>query len=191
MDYVREQGYASLRCVWHIGCPHEIEPVRDVNHPDKPTSRAFLLAFREIFPTKQIPDLVSVTCCAQFVVSREAIRTRRREEYIEFRQWVLATSLDDGTSGRVFEYLWHSEQALFRLSCTNTILIKIAVVFGKDAVHCPDMSDCYCKLFGICGLTCNHENCESQWRFPPSLTLPEGWPKVGWDGEQRNFTGPL
>ena len=71
--------------------------------------------------------------------------------------------------------------------CTDPIV----VVFGKDAVHCPDMSNCYCKLFGICGLSCNHENCEGQWHFPPGLALPEGWPKVGWNGEERNFTGPL
>ena len=110
LDYVREQGYSSLRCVWHIGCPHEIEPVNDFNHSEKETSRLFLPAFKEIFPTMEVPDLVSVPCCAQFVVTNETIRTRRKEEYIEYRNWVLTTSLDDGVSGRVFEYLWHSKR---------------------------------------------------------------------------------
>ncbi|DAA79241.1 TPA_exp: Uncharacterized protein A8136_0014 [Trichophyton benhamiae CBS 112371] len=147
-DYIRENGYANLRCMRNLGCT---SPGR---HPlltpevwgelfngtaqgkaaaaaaasssadakgDAKGARAFI----------PVPDVVMVACCAQFAVSRDQIRLRPLEDYIHFRQWLFDTSLNDATSGRIFEYLWH-------------------IIFGKDAIYCPEEDTCYCKVYGRC-----------------------------------------
>jgi len=43
-------------------------------------------------------------------------------------KWLLDTPLNDFTSGRVFEYLWH-------------------VIFGREPVFCPEMDQCYRDLY--------------------------------------------
>lgn len=65
------------------------------------------------------------------------------------------------------------------------------VMFGKPAVHCPDPATCYCKLYGLCDLKCKKDGCESQYTLPKYATLPKGWPKIGWDGEDRHWKGDL
>lgn len=52
-----------------------------------------------------------MSCCAQFAVSKATILQRPREEYERYRRWLLETDLEDGLSGRVLEYSWHSEKA--------------------------------------------------------------------------------
>jgi hypothetical protein len=80
----------------------------------------------------------------------------------------METPLDDHVSGRVLEYSWH-------------------VIFGREAVHCPNARECYCKTYGLCGLECTEEGkCGERWPFPPYATLPNGWPGVGWNGEIRD-----
>lgn len=54
-------------------------------------------------------------------------------------------------------------------------------------MHCPDVGECYCRTFGLCGLRCEEGKCgDGMWPFPPSSTLPKGWPVVGWNGEIRD-----
>ena len=106
LTYILEQGYVNLRCVWTLGCPHEIHPL---DHPaDEITSethadQVYAAAFKELFPDAPIPESIGVSCCAQFAVSKATILQRPREEY--------ETDLKDGLSGRVLEYSWHSEKA--------------------------------------------------------------------------------
>jgi Protein of unknown function (DUF3431) len=68
---------------------------------------------------------------AQFAVTRDAIRSRPREDYVALREWLLATPLPDWQSGRVFEYLWH-------------------VLFGMPGVLCYERRKCECDVFGRC-----------------------------------------
>lgn len=66
------------------------------------------------------------------------------------------------------------------------------MIFGKEPVFCPSAEDCYCKLFGMCDLEClDAGSCEGQYTLPKYATLPQGWPRVGWDKEDRPFDGPL
>lgn len=65
------------------------------------------------------------------------------------------------------------------------------VIFGLNAVYCPDAGDCYCKLYGMCDLRCDEAGCDGRYTLPPYSTLPEDWPLTGWEGEARNFTGPI
>lgn len=59
-------------------------------------------------------------------------------------------------------------------------------------MYCPSAADCYCKVYGMCDLpNCEEGECDGQYDLPPYSTLPQGWPLVGWDGEERLFSGPL
>ncbi|KAK3897500.1 hypothetical protein C8A05DRAFT_19756 [Staphylotrichum tortipilum] len=181
---VKAEGYVNLRCVLLLGCPVEIHPREDAasaevrangTHPDGRPLRAnevYEQAFRELMPGMDVPERVGVSCCSQFAVSREAVRAHPREEYVRWREWLLATLLADDLSGRVFEYMWH-------------------IIFGKDAVYCPSPAECYCNVYGLCGLKCTGMQCEGRYDLPKYSTLPNGWPRVGWSGEARPFSGPL
>lgn len=85
----------------------------------------------ELFPDDPIPPVLSSACCAQFAVSRERILALPRKRYMDLRDWIDRTKLNDYLSGRVFEYLWH-------------------YIFTGAAVDCPSMSACYCDGFGVC-----------------------------------------
>ncbi|KAH0155825.1 hypothetical protein KCU67_g8551, partial [Aureobasidium melanogenum] len=171
LPYILEQGYVNLRCVWTLGCPHEIHPL---DHPvdevtgETSADQVYAAAFRGLFPDIPIPESIGVSCCAQFAVTRETILKRSREDYERYRWWLLETELEDSLSGRVMEYSWH-------------------VIFGKEAVFCPKAEDCYCKVYGLCDLHCDEEGkCHEQYTLPPYSTLPQGWPWYGWDGQWQN-----
>ncbi|KAH8807544.1 hypothetical protein F5884DRAFT_674713 [Xylogone sp. PMI_703] len=133
IDYVQNTGYANLRCIHIPGCPDEIRPFRENKSEDKPHEIAFAEAWQAIFgrdvPT---PEIIAVPCCSQWAASRAQILQRKKEEYIRYRQWLLDTPLDDATSGRVLEYLWH-------------------IFMMQDPVYCPDIGQCYCDVYGRCG----------------------------------------
>ncbi|KAI0893137.1 hypothetical protein F4806DRAFT_477131 [Annulohypoxylon nitens] len=120
LPYVREAGYVNLRCVWVIGCPAEIRPFqdedegpRDQKHPS--AKGVFRRAFEQLFPEIPVPELVAVSCCSQFAVSRDTIQRHSKERYLQFRDWLLKTPLDDGTSGRVMEFSWHSKSSSLQI----------------------------------------------------------------------------
>ncbi|KAI0149139.1 hypothetical protein BJ166DRAFT_57333 [Pestalotiopsis sp. NC0098] len=175
LPYLQENGYVNLRCVWVIGCPAEIRPVEDEANRDDAhpmTKDIYKQAFDELLPDLPMPEVVGVSCCSQFAVTRETIQSRPQSDYVRYRQWLLETSLDDGRSGRVLEFSWH-------------------IIFGKEPVYCPSASDCYCKVFGLCDLSCSDGSCDGRYTLPPYSTLPAGWPRIGWNGEARDFNGPL
>ncbi|KAI0836197.1 hypothetical protein F5Y06DRAFT_274441 [Hypoxylon sp. FL0890] len=185
LPYVREAGYVNLRCVWVIGCPAEIRPFDD-EEPEafndeeqregaakKPVSAkgVFRRAFQELLPEVPVPTLVAVSCCSQFAVTRDTIQRHSKERYVRFRDWLLDTPLEDSLSGRVMEFSWH-------------------IIFGKEAYHCPSAKECYCKVFGLCDLACSDSSCDGRYILPPYATLPEGWPKLGWEHEDRGYIEP-
>lgn len=118
LPVVLEEGYVNLRCVWALGCPAEIRPLLEgavqpgKSSDDQSDARAgsyYKDAFEELFPEFEVPQIVGVSCCAQFAVSGQRIRQRPRSDYERYRQWILNTRLSDDLSGRIFEYSWHSE----------------------------------------------------------------------------------
>ncbi|KAH6842934.1 hypothetical protein B0I37DRAFT_383229 [Chaetomium sp. MPI-CAGE-AT-0009] len=213
LPYIQSSGYINLRCVWVLGCPAEIRPHADAASDLTPsgaaatdgrkltTKEVFKQAFGELMPGVAVPDEVGVGCCSQFAVSREAVRARPREDYVRWREWLVRTELPDDLSGRVLEYMWHSEYRptlplwfcwllVFGAgSCAYGFLV-VVVIFGKDAVFCPSAAECYCNLYGLCDLKCKEDSCDGRYVLPKYATLPKGWPRVGWSGEERNFTGP-
>lgn len=115
-SYVKRQGYVNLRCAWVLGCPTEIQPIKDASDQliDEPITakRVYKQAFMELFPGEEVPDKVGVACCSQFAVRRETIRRRPKEDYIRYRTWLEQSNLPDHLSGRVLEYAWHSKLSL-------------------------------------------------------------------------------
>lgn len=65
------------------------------------------------------------------------------------------TEMDDYDSGRVLEYMWH-------------------IMFGKEAVNCPDADDCYCRLYGKCGLKCKEGDC-GVYQYPLKIPRLKTW----------------
>ncbi|CAI7571653.1 unnamed protein product [Penicillium viridicatum] len=173
IPYIQEQGYVNLRCVWTLGCPIEIRPHTDTHRSNVHAGEYFKNGFMELFPGIPVPEEVGVSCCAQFGVSRAKVLERPRSDYERFRTWLADTPLEDDLSGRIMEYSWH-------------------MIFGKDPVHCPNAKECYCKLFGLCDLTCPWEGgCDNRYSLPPFSSLPKGWPEIGWKGQAQDTSHGL
>ncbi|PTU21207.1 hypothetical protein P175DRAFT_0416648, partial [Aspergillus ochraceoroseus IBT 24754] len=128
-DYVQRTGYANLRCTPSPGCPDEIQPFREPREESRKAENAFGAVWKLFFNTTVIPEVVAAPCCAQFAVSREQVLKRPLSSYQLYHQWVMETDLDDEVSGRVMEYMWH-------------------VIFGREAVYCPDMDECFLDVYG-------------------------------------------
>ena len=110
--YLQEKGYLNLRCVWVLGCPAEIHPLSDAVDPAQTQAHAghfYKEAFIELFPSRDVPEEVGVSCCAQFAVTKEKILEQPIEYYARIRHWLLETPLNDSISGRIVEYSWHSK----------------------------------------------------------------------------------
>lgn len=133
-------------------------------------------------------DAVRAQCCAQFVVSRERMLQHSREEYVALRQWLLdggghaadgvagsrsqsgkAAPVDDRVAGRILSYVWHILFA--QPGPDGEIDLK-----QLNTEACPSAEDCYCRLYGRCGLKCtNTGSCLGQYRVPPNFKLPDDW----------------
>jgi hypothetical protein len=175
VPHLLEDGYTNLRCVWTLGCPaelndlHDVPATIDIHDPTSASNTRYFYpsSFNALFPGEILPPTVGVACCAQFAVTREKIHERPIEDYVRYRDWLLETGLADHISGRVLEYSWH-------------------IIFGREAVHCPNAKGCYCRVYGYCDLDCKDggdKTCGQRWPFPPYSSLPKGWPFVGWKGE--------
>jgi len=90
-------------------------------------------AWTFLFPNTTVPHIIAAPCCAQFAASKCQILSRGKEDYERYLDWLYSDAsadLDDATSGRVFEYLWH-------------------VIFGREVVHCPEEEGCYAEQYGM------------------------------------------
>lgn len=134
-ERVARLGYMNTRCHLDPGCPswiHLDRPEVDYDLHNKPEEPIFTTdVFHELFPYERAPPVLSQPCCAQFAVSRDRIRLNRLSDYVNWRRWLLHTPLEDGDSGRVFEYLWQ-------------------YIFTTNAEYCPRPHSCYCDGYGIC-----------------------------------------
>ena len=122
LDYVKEQGYTSIRCSWKPGCLITYTQVPN-DAAEVPTDHRlntnFVAAFKSTFPGEKVPDSVGHPCCAEFAVTSEVIRQRPRVTYERARNWLIETELDEGHLGRAFEYMWHSKPTIYIPLDTN------------------------------------------------------------------------
>lgn len=87
--------------------------------------------FQQLFPEEyDYPRYFAETCCSQFAVTRETIRSVPKAEYERIRDWIDEWFSDQFT-GRALEMMWQ-------------------YIFMRKGEYCPSMQDCYCKTYGIC-----------------------------------------
>lgn len=149
-------------------------------------------------------DILKSQCCAQFVVSRTAILQHGREEYIALRQWLLddgpnAAPRNDKHAGRIMSYLWHvlfidrevvgvgaggvggvgkgGNDGVGNDGLGNTSVRKNSLHLASlNREACPSAEECYCRVYGRCGLTgCKTGSCKGQYKLPKNLKVPDGW----------------
>jgi len=114
LDTVVREGYVSPRCL--PGCenvielPGDVAPLSDLKGASRDVQISTVLG--EFLLDKEgrregVPGKIAAPCCAQFAVSREAVRRRSLETWVALREWLLETSLESRTAGRVLEWTWH------------------------------------------------------------------------------------
>ncbi|KAE8383268.1 hypothetical protein BDV26DRAFT_251984 [Aspergillus bertholletiae] len=192
-------GYHNLRCDWSLStCPTSVPPQGSLENAFKAVLQPWSArAVSDIALPKALNALfgtgagspaklgrthtVRSQCCAQFVVARDNIRRHSREEYVALRQWLLdagthrnAAPLDDRTSGRILSYVWHI------LFIDQNPVSGVSDGVDLDALNqqaCPSAEDCYCRLYGRCGLDrcASAGSCFGQYRLPKNLRLPDDW----------------
>jgi hypothetical protein len=130
--HVQRVGFFNLRCNPRPGCPEQINPYNTQYQHNKIEQSHYHVVWPEIFgPDVPMPHALGAPCCAQFAVSKKALRSIPLQRWEHYRQWLLDTPIDDATSGRIWEYLWHF------------------VLSGKG-VLCPPIDVCYCEGYGMC-----------------------------------------
>jgi hypothetical protein len=134
-ERVARLGYMNTRCEHEPGCPdwiHLNRPAVDLDYVQKPEEIYFRESvWHELHPGAPVPLALAAPCCAQFAVSRERVRQVPRERLEHYRRWITHTKLDDATSGRIMEYLWH-------------------YIFTGQPQYCPPTTSCLCDGFGMC-----------------------------------------
>jgi hypothetical protein len=100
-----------------------------------------------MFPNDDdVPREIGVACCAQFAVSKSQVLSRPKADYERYLKWLLETKLDDQTSGKVLEYMWHIIYGKDPVLCVPPrlfCLIRLLTV-----VSCPPITECYCNVYG-------------------------------------------
>lgn len=114
-EHILRAGYASARCLSgreNIVTLEGGQPADLLDASPRFNRRTRLVTLLDAFlePEKgetDIPSRISAPCCAQFAVSRDAVRRRSNEWWETLREWVLQTPLESAQSGRLMEMLWH------------------------------------------------------------------------------------
>ncbi len=184
-SHVEQVGYANLRCTWSLGCPSAIKPhsrtskleaFLEPNNDRANTAASYEHAWNELFSGNPVPKEIGVQCGGQFALARWKVLERPRSEYQRIRQWIKNTPLRDAVSGRVMEYSWHCE-SISMLSCRAATDNRFKIVImGMTPIYCPYAQDCFCKLYGLCNLTCTDDSCAKRYKMPPRAQIPEDWP---------------
>ena len=79
----REQ-YISLRCGDQMGC--ERVPYVDTYHGNWEGEEGMREFWDLIMPQERLPRHLSYKCCAQYAVTRKAVRRRSREDWLRVRE---------------------------------------------------------------------------------------------------------
>lgn len=110
---VLRQGYVSPRCL--NGCENVIElssdtlPLKQLLRGSRDIRIASVLS-QFLDEKEDLPSKIAAPCCAQFAVSKEAVRTRSLQTWVGLRNWLLETDLDNYS-----KTLLHSHRLMFFL----------------------------------------------------------------------------
>lgn len=134
IPFVQSSGFANLHC------PKEKSRTTCNGRalvPTKPTPdlRTLEAKIPEIWKTWfgaiALPARIATVLGAEFAASKVMVQQRSVDEYLRYWMWLNKTIMDDDSAGLVVEYFWH-------------------IMFGKEAVFCPERGACECGLYGKC-----------------------------------------
>lgn len=102
------RGYVSPRCL--PGCENIIELSEYLVSPhylktSTPRDVQIATLLKEFHG--MVPEKIAAPCCAQFLVSKEAVMRVPLDVWKGMRMWLEETELDSMAAGRLFEYTWH------------------------------------------------------------------------------------
>lgn len=133
--FIQASGFANLECPTQISamtCNGKslitATPSYEIRTMEANITTVWHAWFGEKIAT---PEVFATVLGAEFAVSKAQVRKRSVEDYVKYWTWLNNTIMDDDSAGLVFEFLWH-------------------VVFGKEAVFCPERQRCECDLYGQC-----------------------------------------
>jgi hypothetical protein len=133
--FVQSSGFANLHCPTsksRTTCNNKVLNSEKPSYELRTLETQIVDVWKECFGEGiQTPARIASVLGSEFVVSREQMKKRSVEEYLKLWSWLNSTVMDDDSAGLVFEYIWH-------------------VVFGKDAIFCPEQAKCECDLHGRC-----------------------------------------
>ncbi|KAI9888944.1 MAG: hypothetical protein M1814_006122 [Vezdaea aestivalis] len=173
-ERVFREGYMNLRCHWDPGCPEWMHPHEQEEDITRQEQKVLGNSWSELFPDKEMPEVLAQPCCAQFAVSRDRIQSIPFKRFVAYRDWLLRTPLSDYMSGRVWEYIWQ-------------------FVFTGKNIACPPAHVCFCDGFGYCF------GGEEQYNMYKNLTDEknglndelETWSKLGEDRKKASEEGNI
>ncbi|CAO2658699.1 Nn.00g064220.m01.CDS01 [Neocucurbitaria sp. VM-36] len=131
IPFIQSSGFVNLQCPSPATCADLILPFRSPPNEFRTLEVAMPKAWEGIFGNITVPEQLATPPGAKFAVSKTQVQRRKVEEYLKAWQWLNRTVMDDDTGGLVFEHLWH-------------------VIFGRDAVFCPEEKKCECEVYGEC-----------------------------------------
>ncbi|KAL4905622.1 hypothetical protein BDW74DRAFT_152883 [Aspergillus multicolor] len=208
-------GYHNLRCDWTVStCSPDMPPQGSLQmalqskidpwDARAASDAALPGALAAIFGHSDPSELVMLSrheavrsqCCAQFVVSRERIRSHAKEEYVALRQWLLdgaevgstagsnsrvvrahgLAPKNDRVAGRIISYIWHILFLDVTGAAGSGSVGEGSAGMQLDVLNraaCPSAQDCYCRLYGRCDLQCRSPgSCVGQYSIPPAYQVP-------------------
>ncbi|PYH88206.1 hypothetical protein BO71DRAFT_404054 [Aspergillus ellipticus CBS 707.79] len=127
-DFVARNGYANLRCSLRGNCD-SIQPYRRAEEISS-IEKELPAVWESFFNSTDVPENIATLYSGQFAVSRDQVLKRSRAEYENYQQWVMDTKLSDDDVENLMGYLWH-------------------VIFGQEAVYCPETQQCMDDVYGL------------------------------------------
>jgi hypothetical protein len=135
IPFVQKSGFVNLRCPSQkskTSCNDKVLKPHEPPHEFRTLETNIPKIWEHLFGNNtDIPPQIATVLGAEFAVTKAQVQKRSVEEYLGYWTWLNKTIMDDDSSGLLFEYLWH-------------------IVFGKDAMLCPDPARCQCDLYGKC-----------------------------------------
>jgi hypothetical protein len=135
VPFVQQSGFVNLRCPSHkspTSCNDKALRPYNPSHEFRTLEVDIPETYKYFFSNStDVPQHIATVLGAAFAVSKAQVQKRSLDDYLRYWTWLNTTKMDDDSSGLLFEYLWH-------------------VVFGKEAVFCPDPVECECNVYGRC-----------------------------------------
>jgi hypothetical protein len=135
VPFIQQSGFVNIRCPSEKSsttCNDKVLVPANPSYELRTLEAKMPKVWEALFGnTMELPQQIATVLGAEFAVSKAQVQKRSVEDYLKYWTWLNRTIMDDDSSGLVFEYLWH-------------------IIFGKDAVFCPERIRCECDLYRKC-----------------------------------------